>query len=183
MPSGVYPRSVKRHVVRQPQDQSTKLIALTRKQVALVDAEDFEWLSKSNWYAQENSVTFYAQRLSSHGMIYMHKSILNCGKEKQVDHINGNTLDNRRANLRLCTQTQNTCNRKKNRNNRSGFKGVNRKKSDRIGKHWKWASRIGIGKKRLFLGAFETAEEAARVYDEAAKIYHGEFARLNFPNG
>jgi hypothetical protein len=97
----------------------------------------------------------------------------------QVDHINHDTLDNRRsANLRLATASQNQGNRKLQVGCASQYKGVCWHKN-----HNKWMSRITINKKVIYLGYFQDEIEAAKAYDEAAKIYFGEFALMNFPEG
>jgi hypothetical protein len=93
-----------------------------------------------------------------------------------VDHRNGIGLDNRRANLRLATNSQNGCNKPKKKNTSSQFIGVSFHK-----KAGKWACFIRNKGRRTWLGSFESEIDAARAYDEAAKKYHGEFARLNFP--
>lgn len=87
-----------------------------------------------------------------------------------VDHINGNKLDNRRSNLRICTQSQNL----NGRNTNKGYIGVSWDKF-----RGKWKANIGKDYQKIFLGRFDTAEEAARVYDEKAVELFGEFARLN----
>jgi hypothetical protein len=92
----------------------------------------------------------------------------------QVDHINGNTLDNRKENLRICTQNQNGKNRLLNKNNVSGYKGVTYKKANKL-----WCAQIVVNYHKMYLGLFTTAEAAALAYNEAAKKYHGEFAKLN----
>lgn len=167
---------VKRHLVTQPSDPSYKLIPLTQGQNAIVDAKDFEWLSQWNWYAYYNPHTksFYAKRRAGDNDIGMHGAILNCEPSKEVDHKSGNTLDNRRANIRVCTHTENMRNRGKDFNTRSGFKGVYRDKK-------KWFSQISVNGKAVRLGIFTDKKKAAKAYDQAATIYHGEFARFNFP--
>ncbi len=89
-----------------------------------------------------------------------------------VDHINGDKLDNRRANLRNCLRVQNTWNQGISRNNTSGYKGVQR--SGR-----RWVARIGIGNTRVHLGVFDSARDAATAYNQAAFKAWGRFARLN----
>jgi hypothetical protein len=93
-----------------------------------------------------------------------------------VDHRNCNSLDNRRANLRLATHQENMRNRRKRKNTSSRFIGVTFDKQ-----RGKWLARIIYQGKRIFLGRFDTEIEAARAYDAAVKKYHIEFARLNFP--
>ena len=173
---GPMKRRVKRHEVVQPLDTSYRLISLTQGQNAIVDTADFEWLNQWNWIAvwSEDSKTFYAAR--STPSIKMHREILGCSSKEQGDHKNGNGLDNRRENLRKCSRSQNAKNRKMNRNNAYGFKGISFYK--KIGK---WGAHIRTNTKFIHLGCFPSAKEAAYAYDVAAKIHHGEFARLNFP--
>src|SRR5882762_1985840 len=100
---------VSRHEVTQPLDESYRLIPLTQGQNAIVDAADFEWLSKWNWQAQwdEHTKGFYARRaLYGGGAVIMHRLIYK-SPCKQVDHKNHNTLDNRKLNLRGCNQQEN----------------------------------------------------------------------------
>ncbi len=107
----------------------------------------------------------------------MHQELVKVPDGMVVDHINHDGMDNRRANLRPATYSQNLYHRK----NRSGakyskYKGVSWKKHNR-----KWEARIGFEKKEIHLGYFRSEIDAARAYDRAAKKYHGEFASLNFP--
>ena len=154
-------------------------ILLTQGQVAIVDVEDFEWLSQWEWQAKWNSHTksFYAVRGRSKGVkwIGMHKLILAPPDGMIADHISHSTLDNRRQNLRSSTHSQNAMNRKK-RNNISGYKGV-----CWYGARGKWGVIFGTRQTRRFLGLFADKVEAAKAYDEAAKAEFGEFAHLNFP--
>jgi len=111
---------------------------------------------------------------------YLHRLILNAEKGQFVDHINGNTLDNRISNLRICKNKDNIRNQPKPKNNTSGYKGVCLiKRNCKLSKPF--SSRIGVDGKNIHLGYFSTAEDAAKAYDIAAKYYFKEFARLNFP--
>ncbi len=103
----------------------------------------------------------------------MHNLIINTPDGMEADHINGNTLDNRRSNLRICTRGQNQRNRRGNLNGTSKYKGVSFKNENK-----KWVAQIGF-KKNMFIGYYKTEIEAALAYNEAAKKYHGKFARLN----
>lgn len=172
-------RRVVRHEVVQPPDQSYRLIPLTQGQNAIVDVEDFEWLSQWNWHAMwtEYTRSFRAIRNEGKKAILMHRVILGCEGKEEGDHRNHNSLDNRRHNLRKCTRVQNMCNKRPYRGSSSKFKGVSFNKSKN-----KWVANIQINGKQTYLKSFNSEEQAARAYDEAAKIHHGVFARLNFPN-
>lgn len=111
------------------------------------------------------------------------KGISNYGMHRLImggvlaDHRDGNTLDNRRSNLRIATYPENAWNRSPHPHTRTGFKGVNWAGA----KTGRWQARIMRDGERVFLGNFDTPEEAARVYDAAARGLFGEFARVNFP--
>jgi hypothetical protein len=105
----------------------------------------------------------------------MHNHILHCSSGEIGDHKNGNTLDNRRENIRKCTVSQNNSNRIPKKGH-CGFKGVSLDK-----RRSTWVAWIAADKKKIYVGSFTTPERAARAYDQAALIHHGEFARLNFP--
>lgn len=142
---------------------------------AKVDDVDFERVSARNWYAVSRDGLVYAESAQS-PQIMMHRFILGAPSGGVViDHINGDPLDNRRSNLRICSQRDNARNCRRGKNNKSGFKGVSWKAD--IGK---WRARIMVDRKEISLGAFNSAEEAAKAYDAAAVQYFGQFARLNF---
>lgn len=157
-----------------------KVIALTQGQVATVDDCDYAWLSQWKWYARwkPEMGSFYATRNGIHQgkrvSIQMHREVMGLKYKEpiEVDHVDpGKTLDNRRSNLRLSTREGNNRNTRTRKNNRCGLKGVcwdSRKR--------KWMAQIYCGKK-IHLGGFSTAKDAHEAYREAAKLYHGEFAR------
>jgi hypothetical protein len=107
----------------------------------------------------------------------MHRLILGAPDDMHVDHVNGNGLDNRRNNIRIASRAENMANRKKHKNNTSGFMGVWQAASGR------WRARLWHNNKRHNLGTYDTREEAAHAYDAMARKLHGEFATLNFPKG
>jgi hypothetical protein len=170
---------MKRHPVTQPSDPSYRFIPLTQGQNTIVDTKDFPLLAQWPWYARWDSHTrsFYAVRTPRRGanLVHMAQTILRIQSPYEADHINHDTLDNRRCNLRPATRAQQMMHRRKGANNTSGFKGVSWDKSRSV-----WHVGIGVEGRWLNIGRFDTAEEAARAYDEAAKQYHGEFAHLNF---
>lgn len=149
-------------------------IALRNGGVALVDEADFTSVRAHQWswsggYAVGRILIDGEWRSTS-----IHRFLMGPGPGQQCDHISGDKLDNRRANLRLCTVSQNVCNRPAQSNNWSGLKGVSYVRGS-------WIARIGLNRKRYHIGCYRTATEAARAYDARAKELHGEFARLNFP--
>jgi len=154
-----------------------KYIPLTQGKYALVDDEDYEVFIQWKWcYYQEG----YAARKSDfipRKTVLMHRKIMQAPTGMQVDHINGDKLDNRRANLRLCTSQQNTLNQPKRRMETSSqYKGVCRDK-----KTGRWRAMITVNGKQKSLGRFADEIDAAKAYDDAAIQHHGEFASINFP--
>lgn len=155
-----------------------KYIPLTQGRYARVDDADIDWLRQWKWLLVGPG---YAGRFDStdggRQIVYMHRAILDAQPGQHVDHINGDRLDNRRANLRLVTNTQNQQNKRTPSHNTSGHKGVCWHKG--VGK---WHVRITINGKRLHLGYTRDRETAARLYDAAARYFFGEYARLNYPD-
>lgn len=154
-----------------------KTIPLTQGQAAIVDDDIYESLSRFNWYAYFDRKTYYARRHSpiTGKIIQMHREIMGASDGTIIDHLNGNGLDNRRENLRFCTQSENQRNRGADVDNTSGYKGVTWHKVKK-----KWMAQIKVNKKNTYLGLYSDPAEAARAYDAAAIELHGEFACLNF---
>lgn len=156
-------------------------IPLTKGKVALVDDEDHEWLSAWKWQALVVKTKRYAFRTYKQEgrtrTVYMHRAIA-ADIRGEVDHVDGDGLNNQRANLRPASDSQQRQNARRRSDNTSGFKGVTRRSGVRP-----WSARIKRDGICRHLGAFTTPEEAARAYDRAALELFGEFARLNFPEG
>ena len=146
----------------------------------IVDAQDAHLLSEYDWSIRPSGSTAYVQKVLFENGIYvgyrsLHRVITGCEEGLVVDHKNGNGLDNRRDNLRICTQAENLRNRKINENNTSGFKGVFFDPGTRNSKPWR--SRIAVGGQRINLGRFGSPEEAHAAYCRASAERHGEFSR------
>jgi len=156
-----------------------KEIALTKGQVALVDDDDFEQLSKFKWQAlwQPGRRVFVAVRSTprpNQKTVFMTRQIMRAPAEKEVDHHDHNTLNNQRANLRVCTGSQNQGNSRQRKGCSSRFKGVCWHRD-----HQKWIARIRKTYKLQHLGYYADEREAARAYNQAAIEHFGEFAYLN----
>ena len=172
----------------------------------LVDEDDWEKVNEHTWFlkwdSKKKSNKYYAgthiphpdgswiprsdrpgQRRRRRKILSMHRLIMNPPKNMQIDHINGNGLDNRKCNLRVCTNAQNNANKPPQKNSKSGLKGVAKSSKNR------WVAYIGTNilregtdkPERRIIGYFSTKEEAGRAYDAAAKERYGEYAWLNFP--
>jgi hypothetical protein len=147
-----------------------KIFVKNTKNIAIVDDEDYQLVSAYHWKLSHNG---YAV-CGACEKIRMHRIIMGDPEKFEVDHINGNKLDNRRENLRLATRHQNMRNRGPLSTNKTGYKGVSKFRSG-------FKATISVNKRTKIIGVFSSAEEAARAYDEVAKILFGEFAWLNFP--
>jgi hypothetical protein len=140
--------------------------------IILIDDNYLSFVIQYNWSLNPDG---YVYTRKNGNYISLHRHVLNVKTGDIVDHINGNLLDNRKQNLRVCNHGENNRNRKlKGKNNTSGYKGVGFHKVSQ-----KWRARITFNGEGIWLGLFDTKEEAALAYNEAAIKYHKEFARLN----
>lgn len=160
-----------------------KHIELSRGQVTVVDDADYVWLSPLAWFASPTLTQWYARtnvRLDSGRATTrtMHRMILEPTKGLQIDHIDGDGLNNTRSNLRLVTQSQNLQNMRVVRKHTSRYKGVYQPKGET-----KWFVAIRTGGRQIYLGRFAIEEEAAEAYNASALEHFGEFARLNDVSG
>lgn len=152
-----------------------KYIKLTGRfalgKTSIVDDENFEWLNQWKWYLPRIGYPYRCTSVNKVRItIKLHRFIMNFPKNKSVDHINGDRLDNRKSNLRICTRKQNSY----NRFGLKRYKGVyiNPKKNG-------FLSSITVNYKTKYIGYFKTELEAALAYNVEAKKYFGEFAKLN----
>lgn len=149
-----------------------KRIKLTQGKYTLVDDDDFTELNKNKWYAKKAGRTFYATR--NEKGIRMHRVIMNPPKNMEVDHKDGDGLNNQKSNLRICTHSQNAKNKGKRKSNKSGYKGVCWDEHSK-----KWHAQIVFNKKTKHLGKFTSKLLAYEAYCKACKKYHGEFYNIN----
>lgn len=148
---------------------------------AVVDASDAEMVSQFRWYAKRSGHRFYAYcsvrdpHTGRQKSMSMHRVILDVDNPAiDVDHINGDGLDNRRSNIRRCNQSQNQMNRKRFNRQHSRYRGVTWNASS-----GKWQAAICKDGVRKYLGVFVHEDDAARAYNDAAESLFGDFASLN----
>ncbi len=169
-------------------DSKMKRIPLTQGQFAIIDDDMFEYLNQWKWSARKTKYGgFMAIRTvgkrPKRKMVYMHRQIMNCPENLDVDHRDHNTLNNHISNLRICTRSQNLQNSKPRKNCTSIYKGVSwfrQRKYKAKEYEGKWRTQIMLNGKYLSIGLFKSEIEAAKAYDEKAKELLGEFAYLNF---
>jgi len=153
-----------------------KLIPLTKGYNALIDDEDYEKVSQFKWCVNGVSPSHYGIRVckGQRGkLIHLHRFLMNAPDGFDVDHIDGDTMNNQKSNLRICTRSQNSINSKKKKG-LSKFKGVHWLKDNK-----KWRAKIMKDGKSFYLGCFTNEAEAAAAYNNKAKEIFGNFARLN----
>ena len=149
------------------------MLALTQGKIAFFDEEDSHVVAGSDWCAVNVHGRWYAVTYRNGQHLYLHHAIM--GSTDEVDHIDGDGLNNRRSNLRHCTHQQNLWNARRQANNTSGYRGVSFDK-----KRGKWLAYIVNGGCQKHLGRFDDPVAAARAHDAAAIATRGKFARLNF---
>lgn len=141
-----------------------------------LDDGDFNVFSKFKWQAHSHGLTFCATRSirteTGRKTLYLHREIMKPKDEDEIDHKDLDGLNNQRSNLRLCSFSENMKNRRRQKSNTSGFKGVSWWNSQN-----KWTARVTVNGKRLFLGYFDCPKKAYERYCEEARRVHGEFAR------
>ena len=153
-----------------------KNIPLSAKAFAVVDDEDYPILSIHKWQVQKEKTTSYAVRSKQlNGVtkkIYMHREIIGTPPGMETDHIDGDGLNNQRANLRVVTKRQNRMNRGNRK--RHGYVGVSKQGC-------KYRARLKYDYKDFNIGIFDSEVDAAKARDKFAREIFGEYARLNFP--
>lgn len=161
-------------------DMGTVRIPLTQGKCAIIDADDYDRVAAHKWCAfwdrRRNRWNVHRRRKSHETgpqHIFLHRFILNAPAGVEVDHIDGDTFNNSKSNLRLCDHQRNLWNQRARKG--SGYRGVYHHNDGR------WRASITVHGKKFHLGSFKNAEDAARAYDRAAEARYGEFARLNFP--
>jgi len=161
---------------------SFRKIYLGEGEFTIVEPPDYYAYGKYKWFLSGNGHNFYAVREAKIGpgktkRVSLHRDIMKAPKHRLVDHKNNDSLDNRRANLRLATYSQNAINRPKTKSKTSSkYRGV----CFCLGRR-NWAALIRVNGKQKWLGRFKNEIDAALAYDTAAIKYHKDFARLNFP--
>lgn len=141
--------------------------------VALVDDADLPLVSQWDWRTNSNG---YVCRYENKQVFLLHRVVMGAMQGELVDHRDGNGLDNRRSNLRLCTHAQNMRNSKKRSHSQMRFKGVY---PDRRKRRVRWRARITVDGRQIRSGRVADDRTAAKIYDRMAEQYHGEFARTN----
>lgn len=157
--------------------KTMKKLLLTQGKSASVDDAYYPLLAKYKWHLAKRNKTEYAETQICGNHIMMHRLIAGNIGFNEIDHKDGDGLNNQESNLRIVNKVWNGCNRGMNKNNTSGYKGVQEMKD-----HWRerpFLARICFMKKWYKLGYFKTAKEAALAYNEGAKKYHKEFAYQN----
>jgi hypothetical protein len=160
---------------KQEMMEKYAIIPVTQGKATIIDRADYDAVRKYKWYAHSNgSGNYYVKRNGGKdGVIGLANSLMNPPEGLIVDHINGDGLDNRRENLRICTHAENMRNRRKLKQGRSQYKGVRLEPSGR------WRAVIKYEGEMIHIGCFDTENQAAIAYNEKAVILFGKYAHLN----
>lgn len=150
----------------------SRRVPLNNGYTALVSDKDYDGLMLYTWTIHKRPAQTYAVTRVCGELTYMHRFVLCPSDNEWVDHINGNGLDNTRENIRVCSPSQNSYNRTKQKNNTSGYKGVSRCRD-------RWRAQIQNNGRQVFLGVFSTPKDAASAYNKAASAIAGTFAQSN----
>jgi len=155
-------------------------IKLTQGKSTIVDEDIYDFLNQWKWCYHKGAAVRNASDGGKSKYILMHRLITNAPKDRVIDHADGNSLNNIRSNLRVCTQSENMMNRAKKHLSENLYKGIYFEK-----RRNKWVAQIASKKLKIkkYLGQFDTQEAAAFEYDKAALKYFGEFARINSDKG
>jgi hypothetical protein len=161
--------------------EDTVTIELTKGKSTTVNKSTLGLAQTIKWHASKDKNGKYYARCSAKSSptkcaILLHRHITNAPSNMVVDHINGDTLDNRLSNLRICTMAENLRNATVSKRNKSGYKGVSWDKKSN-----KWRADIHYDGKLHSLGRYTNVINAAIAYDQAARKHFGDFACLNFP--
>lgn len=151
-------------------------VALNKNKLAIIDGGDSQLVQGYVWYEMPVRDTSYAATAINGRTVYMHRLIMSAPTGIEVDHKNGDGLDNRRCNLRLATHQENLANQKLSRANTSGYKGVVLQKSGT------WRAQAKHSGKMYNLGSYHKIEDAARAYDLFMRERFGAYAKVNFPD-
>lgn len=143
-----------------------------RQWLVMVDDEDFDYLNQFYW--QVDRYKTVQTHKNDTGERLIHRLIMKPPKGVEIDHIDGNRLNNQKSNLRFATSSQNKINRGARKDNKSGYKGVSWHKQNK-----NWTARLMINGKYQHLGSFKDISEAVQVYNQSALKHYGEYAWLN----
>ena len=173
-----YPKYIPQERLEYVEEYDLVYIKLSNGDVAVCSGCDYDkLLTQEKWSIDSKGYPYFTDYSNGKKTVKLHNFIYeNIPKEYVVDHVNGNTLDNRRENLRLATSSENNANRK-SKGGTSLYKGVSKDNS-----RDKWISSIQVNHKTKHIGRFDDEIDAAKAYDMACYKYYGEFAKLNFPN-
>ena len=138
-----------------------------------IDKDDFHFVDGIKWCTNKNGNKIYFEKRINNKIKYLHRMIMDCPRGFEVDHKNGDTLDNRKCNLRICKPCENRKNAIHHKNNTSGYKGVSIHKQT-----GKWIAQISHDRKHISLGLYDSKENAYKAYCAGSRKYHGEYGNV-----